>query len=265
MQINLPSYSMAYDDRGSGIPVLFVHGYPLNRRIWIPQLKGLSEHARILAMDMRGHGDSDPVSGEYDMDLLAGDLKDFLDSLGISQRVVLCGLSMGGYVTFAFARKYPDRLAGIILTATRATPDTEDGKFNRDKAAALAKKEGVSAIVRAMLPKLLAPGSYTDKPDLVKMLKEIMDKTSLDGVLGDLAAIKNRPDSVPTLSKISVPTLIIHGAEDQLIPVAEVELMAESIPNVQVVVIPGAGHLPNMEQPETFNHAIQGFLSGIKT
>ena len=118
MNVQVNGFSMAYTSAGSGLPVVFVHGYPLSRRIWEPQASGLSDAARVLAPDLRGHGESQPVPGPYSMDLLADDLNAFLDVLGSVRPVVLCGHSMGGYVAFAFWRKYAARLAGLILTST---------------------------------------------------------------------------------------------------------------------------------------------------
>jgi 3-oxoadipate enol-lactonase len=198
------------------------------------------------------------------MDLFADDLAAFLDALGVHQKIVLCGLSMGGYILFAFYRKYAARLAGLILTATRADADTPQARLARDQAAELASQQGVPAIVDSMLPKLLSPAAYQKRPELVVHAREIMSATSLEGILGDLVALKERPDSTPTLAKISIPTLLLPGSEDQIIPLSEAQAMHAAIPGAQLQVIPDAGHLTNLENPNAFNAAVRLFLNSIK-
>ena len=167
---------------------------------------------------------------------------------------------MGGYVAFEFCRQYPERVAGLILAATRAGADSAEVKDARDKAAGVAIAEGTVAIAEGMLPKLLAPGNYKAQPDLVDFVREMMQETSEDGVVGALTAMRDRPDSTPDLPALDVPVLILHGQEDQLIPLAEAEAMAAALPKAKLVVVPGAGHLPNLEQPEIFNDAVREFL-----
>ena len=259
--IKLHDFSMAYSENGEGQPLLFVHGYPLNRRMWQPQIDGLADMARVIAPDLRGHGDSQAVPGPYSMDLLADDLNALLDALHISQTVYLCGLSMGGYVAFAFYRRYAQRLAGLILAATRAAADSAQARASREQAAQTARQQGVAAIVEGMAAKMLSPQTVEQRPALAVQVKEIMLRTSLEGVLGDLEGMKERPDSTPTLSQITIPTLVIHGADDQIIPLAEAQAMQAAIPNARMEIIAGAGHLLNLEQAETFNAAVRGFVT----
>ncbi|OGO38621.1 MAG: hypothetical protein A2W35_09540 [Chloroflexi bacterium RBG_16_57_11] len=260
MQVTVNGFSMAYSDAGQGPPLLLVHGFPLNRQLWQPQLDGLSEVARVIAPDLRGHGDSQAIPGPYSMDLFADDLNLFLDALGIHEKIVLCGLSMGGYVVFAFYRKYPHRLRGLILTATRAAADTPEGRLARDQMTALAREKGVPAISESMLPKLLAPQAYPNRPDLVEQVRSITLGVSLEGVLGDLAALKDRPDSTPTLAQIDVPTLLLHGADDQIIPLSEAQAMQAGLRGSKLVVLPEAGHLLGLENANVFNEAVRHYL-----
>lgn len=262
MQVSINGYTMAYDEAGHGLPLLFVHGFPLNRQLWQPQLDGLSDIARVIAPDLRGHGDSAPAPGPYSMELFADDLNAFLDMLGIREKIVLCGLSMGGYVAFAFYRKYAHRLRGLILTATRAAADSPEARLARDQTAALAQVQGVAALVETMLPKMLSPATLQNRPEVVARAQAIMLRTSLQAVLGDLAAMKDRPDSTPTLAQIDVPTLILHGAEDQLVPPSEAETMRDGIRGARLVVVAGAGHLPGIENVKTFNQAVREHLGG---
>ncbi|RLB94644.1 MAG: hypothetical protein DRH76_09090, partial [Deltaproteobacteria bacterium] len=154
-----------------------------------------------------------------------------------------------------------ERVAGLILAATRAGADSADARNGRDKAAGTAIAEGVEPIAADMLPKLMAPGTYEKQPELVEFVRDMMLDTSADGVVGALAAMRDRPDSTANLENLDLPTLVIHGQADQLIPVAEAEVMATALPSADLVIIPEAGHLPNLEQPEIFNNAVREFLA----
>jgi len=264
MNIQIRGINIALEDRGAGLPLLFIHGYPLNRHIWDPQIEVLADAARVIAHDLRGHGDSSASTGPHSMELLADDCQALLEALGVTAPVVLCGLSMGGYVTFAFFRKYPEKVAGLILAATRAGEDSPEGKANRDKAAEMARQGGAGAIAESMLPKMLSPKSYVERPELVQRVSEIMQSTSLNGILGDLVGMKSRPDSTPTLRQIDRPTMILHGSDDQLIPLSEAKVMQKAIPLARLQIIPDAGHLLNMEQPQLFNAVVREFLGEIQ-
>jgi len=263
MRINLNKLALDYSDNGSGIPLLLIHGYPLSRALWEPQIAGLADAAHVLAPDLRGHGGSDPGPGPYSMSVLADDCREFLDALGITRPVVLGGLSMGGYVVLEFYRKYPQRIAGLILAATRAGADSPEAKASRDKAAMTAREKGVGAIVETMLPKILSQKSFQTRPELVTRVRKMMASTSLAGIVDDLAAMRDRTDSTAMLAHIDKPTLIMHGADDQLIPPAEAQAMGATIPDARLHILPEAGHLLNLEQPEAFNKAVRGFLSTV--
>lgn len=263
MQKMVNEFSLAYTSSGQGAPVVLIHGYPLSRQIWAPQAAALADAAHILAPDLRGHGDSQAVPGPYSMDLFAADIKAFLEALGVAEQIVLGGLSMGGYVAFAFLRKYPHLVKGLILTATRAAADSEQAKAGREQTALLAREKGVQAVVQGMLPKMFAPTTLEGNPGLVMQIKDVMESTSLDGVIGDLAAMKERPDSTPELSGISIPTLIVHGAQDAIVPLAEAQAMQQAIPAATLQVIEGAGHLPNLENPGAYNQALRQFLARL--
>jgi 3-oxoadipate enol-lactonase len=263
LKAQLPAFSMAYEDRGKGIPVLFIHGYPLNRKLWEPQLGELASTARILAPDLRGHGESGPGSGPHLMDLLAEDCFAFIESIGIKKPFVVCGLSMGGYVTMAMLRHDPKKIAGVILTATRAASDSPEVKANREKAIQTALSSGSAAITETMLPKLLAPMNLADRPDLVKQAQQIMLNISIKTIVNDLIGLKERIDSSSTLLQITQPALVIHGEDDQIVPLEEARAMQKIIPNSRFVIIPQAGHLVNLEQPSLFNAAIRNFLKDL--
>lgn len=263
MFINLRGYQFAYDDRGQGTIILFIHGYPLSRKLWLPQIEFLSRYFRTITLDLRGHGDTQEIPGSYSMEMLAEDCNKLLDSLGVDIPIILCGLSMGGYISMAFYRQFSARVSGLIWAATRANADTQETRKNRDKAIAMANQEGSRAIAESMLPQMFAPATYESHPSLVSNIRDMMEKTSVAGITGALNGIKNRLDSTPMLPFIKVPTLIIHGAEDQLIPVTVAQEMANSILGAQLSIIPGAGHLLNQEQPTLFNQAVYDFVLSL--
>jgi 3-oxoadipate enol-lactonase len=263
MRAQLPGLVLAYDGAGSGQTLLLLHGFPLSRRLWRPQLEYLTDAGRIIAPDLRGHGDSDAPEGPYSMDQLADDAVALLDSLGLTQPAVVAGLSLGGYVALALFRRHASRVAGLILAATKAGADSAEAKANREKSAALAREKGVEAIADAMLPKMFAPATYAANPGLVAEVRAMMAGTPLNGVVGDLLGMKDRPDSTDLLPQLTRPVLVIHGQEDQLIPPREAEATHAGLPNARLVLVPNAGHLLNLEQPETFNAEVRTFLHSL--
>lgn len=265
MRIQLQDTNIYVEDLGSGVPLLLIHGFPLNREMWRPQIETLSTTARVIALDLRGHGQSPPTEGPYSMDLLADDCAGVLEALKVDQPVVVCGLSMGGYVSLAFFRRRPEKVSGMILASTRAGADSVEAKINRDKAALLVENNGTQSVIDSMLPIIMAPQTYREKPELVSQVAGIMEKTSTSGMVSAFKGMKTRPDSTPTLGQIKVPTLIIHGADDQIVPLSDSEAMHTAISDSRLEVIPDAGHLPNLEQAQLFNRAVESFLSALSS
>jgi 3-oxoadipate enol-lactonase len=263
MKYQLDNGFLVYDQNGQGIPLLFIHGYPLSRKIWRPQLDGLAKLAAMVRVDLRGHGESYPFDGKYAMDLLAEDCYKLIQAIDIEPPIVVCGLSMGGYVTFALFRRYPQIFRGMILTSTRAAPDSLEGKASREAAIKNAREHGISAIADTMAVKLVSPFTRTTKKNLVSLIHEIMLETSINGVVGALQGMRDRDDSNPLLADIDCPVLIVHGADDQIIPFSEAEEICQRLRDARLVVVPQAGHLPNMEQPERFNQVVRDFLTSL--
>lgn len=259
----IDDFTMAYQDTCDQITVLLIHGFPFDSAMWELQLQDLPDVARLIAPDLRGHGRSDSVPGPYSMKLFSDDIAGLLDHLGVNAPVVVCGLSMGGYIALDFYRRYPERVAGLVLAATRAAADSDEGKAARDTAVAGVRAEGTGPLIAAMMPKLLTADTMENDDEIVEFVKEIMEGASVEGVIGALQAMRDRPDSTPTLADIDVPTLIIHGAEDALIPSAEAEAMNAAIPDSRLVIVPDAGHMPNLEQPDIFNDAMIDFLEEL--
>ncbi len=250
---------IAYRDEGTGDPLVLIHAFPLHSGMWEQQFRALASQRRIIAPDMRGFGGSAPGTGMESLDQSADDLAGLLDYLGL-ERVLLGGLSMGGYISFAFLRRYGSRVSGLILADTRPGPDGEEGRRAREINARLAEEQGIGALVTKMLPGLMAPGISAE---LRAGVQTMAQNNHPAGIAAALRAMAIRPDSTPQLASITVPTLIIVGAEDALTPPAEARAMHAAISGSRLIEIPGAGHLTNLEQPEAFNVAIRGFVTSL--
>jgi 3-oxoadipate enol-lactonase len=252
-----------YVQAGKGAPLLLTHGYPLDHTLWQPQVDGLADVARVIAPDLRGFGQSDAPEGVYTMEAHADDLRALVDLLQI-ERAVLCGLSMGGYIALAFWRKYAERVRGLILVDTRAGADAPVARQARLDMIEQVKQHGSTPAAEAMLPRLLADSTRQSRPDLVESVHAMMLRQRPNGIIGAQLGMAERPDSTPTLPTITVPTLVVFGAEDAITP-AETEgrSLAETVPGAKLVVIPNAGHLSNLEQPAAFNAAVREFLSTL--
>ena len=258
MKAQVNGITIAYNDQGTGLPIVFLHAFPLNRTMWAAQENALSSQFRIVTIDLRGHGESDAPLWHYTLDQSADDVRALLDHLAI-QQALFVGLSMGGYILFAFYRMFADRVKGLILADTRAQADTTEGKQGRFQMAQTAYKKGPSAIADLMLPKLLSPMRIQTEPGLVRQVRAMIEGNQISGIAGDLMAMAERPDSVPLLSRITCPTQLIVGELDQATPPSDSKLMAEQIPHASLAIIPNAAHLSNLEQPEAFNQIVATF------
>jgi 3-oxoadipate enol-lactonase len=259
-QIN--GITLAYSDRGTGLPLVFLHAFPLNRTMWAQQEDALASEFRIITVDLRGHGESDAPLWRYTLDQSADDVHALLNHLAI-QQALFVGLSMGGYILFAFYRKYAARVKGMILADTRAQADTEEGKQGRFQMAQTAYNKGPSTIADIMIPKLLSPTTIQARPEIVQNVRRMIEGNQISGIAGDLMAMAERPDSIPLLSHITCPTQIIVGELDQATPPSDARLMADHIPNARLAIISGAAHLANIEQPEAFNQIVGAFASEL--
>jgi pimeloyl-ACP methyl ester carboxylesterase len=243
--------------------VLFIHGFPLDRSIWQHQAAELEGWRRILP-DLRGMGRSAAPDSGYSMATYADDLAAVLDALAV-ERAVLCGLSMGGYIAFECLRRWRNRVTGLVLMDTRAEADSPEGKAGREAMIALARSEGAEAVAAAMLPRLLRPGIHQERPGLPEEVLGMMARTPVAGVIGALEAMRDRPDSRPLLPGLAdLATLVLVGEEDVLTPPSVGRAMAEAIPGASFQLVPGAGHLPTLEQPETTTGLLRAFLEGIR-
>jgi 3-oxoadipate enol-lactonase len=255
--------NLAVEVHGEGPALLFIHGYPLDRTIWGDQISALEGFRRI-APDLRGMGQSDAPDLGYSMAIYAADLAALLDALGVDE-AILCGHSMGGYIAFEFLRTWRARVRGLILVDTRADADSPESRRARDGAAATARERGAGAIADSMLPKMLAPATLTDRPDVAKQVRGLMAATPVAGMVGALAAMRDRAGSESLLPLLGqIPTLVVVGQADGLTPPDQARAMAELIPGSRLAIIPGAGHLPSVEQPGATTEILREFLGSIR-
>lgn len=263
LRLTVNGVNLAVEVRGEGPAILFVHGYPLDRTLWQHQLGSLMGFRRI-APDLRGLGLSDAPDLGYSMATYADDLAALLDALHVDQ-VVLCGLSMGGYIAFEFARRYRARLRGLVLMATRAGADTAEVRKARESAMQLARERGATAIATQMLPQLFAPGASETMPQVVERVRQMMEAAPVKGIVGALSAMRDRIDSTPTLPTLEgIPTLVVVGQQDHSSPPAVAKAIVDGIPGAMLSIVPGAGHLPPVEQPLATTRVLTEFLQSLR-
>lgn len=254
-----------YVDTGGDAPaVVLLHAFPFNSNMWEPQVEALSDRFRLILPDLRGFGGSDAPedASAYGMDEFADDVAAVLADAG-ADKVVLGGLSMGGYAAFAFLRKYRDKVSALVLADTRAEADPPEGVEKRTKQQGMVRDEGTANLIEALSGALLGEPSLQKKPDVVEKVRELMAENPPAGFIGALEAMKKRPDSSDELTKIDVPTLVIVGENDGVTPPDAARKIHEHVGGSRLVVIPEAGHLSNLEAPEAFNGAVAEFLGGL--
>ncbi len=264
MEIEINGIRMHYEEAGVGPAVVLIHAFPLAGTMWRQQVAALAPHFRVIVPDLRGFGASDAPPGPYLMDTQADDLAALLTHLGLS-RAAIVGLSMGGYIAFALWRRHHAALAALVLADTRAGADSEAGRATRETNAQLVEAEGVVALADKLIPGLVAPGASTT---LREELQALICANRPHAIAGALRGMALRPDVTADLARINVPTLVIVGTEDALTPPPEAEAIQRRVHGSTLVLIEHAGHLSNLEQPETFNQALLNFLGpalGVQT
>ena len=247
--------------RGAGTLVL-IHGFPLNPAMWEPQLVLAERGWRIIVPELRGFGSASEAKGDppaTSIDDYAGDTIDLLDNLHVKDAVI-CGLSMGGYTALAMFRHAATYFRAMVLADTRSEGDSPEAVTNRKNMQQLVRDKGPGAVADALVPKLLCEATLKGKPDVVARLRKQITESSVDAIVGALTALMTRADSTPLLPTIRIPVQIIVGDQDALTPPALSEQMHKDISGSALAVIPGAGHMSNMEQPAAFNEVLGGFL-----
>lgn len=252
---------LSYTERGSGTPLVLLHGFPLDSRVWRGQVEELSSRCRVITPDLRGFGRS-PSDAPFTLESQAEDVRALLATIK-ALPCVLGGLSMGGYITLAFARKYLADLRGVMLVDTKAEPDTEEGKQGRMKMVELARSKGSPAVAEQMMPKMLNPETGTSRPQVQRELREIMEACPAKTIEHALLAMRDRPDSTDVLATIAVPSLVIVGEADAITPPPVAEAMVKRLPKGKLAIIRGAGHMAPMEQAGQVNRVMREFMDEV--
>jgi pimeloyl-ACP methyl ester carboxylesterase len=264
---HLGSRTIAYLDSVPGghdlRTIVLLHAFPLGAGMWEPQIRSIPKGWRLITPDLRGFGGStDPDAGAPLMDDYAADVMGLLGELGIA-RAVVGGCSMGGYATFALLKRVPDLVTGLVLADTRLGADSREGRANRRGMLAVVDREGPSGVARDMLPKLLGQTTRETDPTVESTVRRLIKQQSPDGIRRAIQRMMDRVDASSIVSGVTVPALVIVGEEDALTPVDESRRIAAAIPGSRLEIIPGAGHLPNLEQPARFNAVLTDFLDGM--
>jgi len=262
MQKKVGGIAVHDDGLRGGLPVIFIHGFPFNHTFWKFQIQALAKTYRVISYDVRGHGQSDVGDGQYTFELFVDDLIRVMDYLKI-QRGVLCGLSMGGYIALRAVERHADRFSGLVLCDTKTQMDDNRVKIKRATMIRAVKENGVEVFAKEFVKTLLSRKNLATKPSLVQFVLNLIQGNSALGISGTLLALAGRTDTTASLTKMTLPALILVGEEDRLTPPSDSELMLKALPNAVMHLIPHAGHLPNLENPVTFNKTLQGFLKKI--
>jgi len=247
---------LPHDDLGAGPALLLLHAFPLDARMWAPQRDALGAVRRVITPDLAGFGRARGLAPRATLDAHADDLARLLDALELP-RVTLLGLSMGGYIALAFAQRHRDRLLGLVLADTRATPDTAEAKAGRGASIAKVEAEGVASLAQTLLPRLLA-GTAPD--EVRERVLAIASEQPPAAVIAALEAMRDREDRTPVLASLDIPALVIVGEADALTPPAEAEQLQRALPRGSLAVLDGAGHLSNLEAEEAFNAVLLAWL-----
>jgi len=241
---------VAYERRGTGTPLVLLHGYPLDHHIWDEITPLLENTFELIMPDLRGFGASSTVDSAYRMEDFASDIAALLDRLEI-QKTAIAGHSMGGYIALAFTRLYPERVSGLGLVASQVFADPPDRREGRYKSAAEVADKGIASVVETMTPK------FTSDPRLQRYTRESMERQQPAAYIGALRAMAERLDSSTLLDSLNIPVVIVHGDADALVPIDRAREVKSAHPNIHMVEIPGAGHMPMMEEKEKTAEALK--------
>jgi 3-oxoadipate enol-lactonase len=264
MRIAINDITVSYSDEGKNGDrvIVFIHGFPFNKSMWIKQIKALEDNYRVITYDIRGHGNSDAGKGDFSIMLFVKDLLSLMDALKI-KKTILCGLSMGGYIALKAIQNYPGRFDAIILSDTNCIADTSEVKEKRMKAVESIRKDGVEKYAEESIKNLFAKESFTTREKDIAAVREMIVKTSEQSLCNTLLALSIREETCSKLAEIKVPVLIMTGSEDKITPPAAAQFMHEKIIDSSLHIIDHAGHLSNMENPGEFNARIKKFIASV--
>lgn len=252
---------LSVDDVGTGPPVLLLHPFPLNRLFWRPMVRTVAGTLRTIAPDLRGFGDS-PARAPFSVEAYAADVAALLDGLATGP-VVVVGVSMGGYVAFELWRRRPDLCRGMVFAHTRAEADGQAQADARRATLALVREQGAAALVPRMFEGMLGRTTHETRPAIAEEVRTAMEQAPRQGTIGALAAMLARPDSMHTLPTISVPSVVVSGAEDVLTPPSLQDAIASGIRGARRIVLPRVGHLGPIEDPARFAGVVRAFAEPL--
>ncbi|MFO7905407.1 MAG: alpha/beta fold hydrolase [Planctomycetota bacterium] len=259
--VSIGEVELSVAQQGSGRPLLLVHGFPLDHQMWDGQINELCQEFQVIAPDLRGFGQSEcGRSTEVEMARYADDLACLLEKLAIDEPVILCGLSMGGYIAFEFWRRHRSRLSHLILCDTRAVPDTPEVAAGRLETAERVLREGPEFLVEGMVPKLFSRETQRHNHALIEATADVIKSSRPEGVAAALRGLARREDATPWLSEIELPTLVLCGQEDAVSSVAEMRGIADAIPDAEYAVVPDCGHMAPAEAPRRVSDVVRTFL-----
>lgn len=260
IQANGINVSYVEEGVSTGVPLIFIHGFPFNKEMWSAQLTALSDSHRCIAYDVRGHGNSEAGAAQFSIPQFADDLFSFLDALKIDKAIIV-GLSMGGYIALHAIKENPARIAGLLLCDTQCASDTQEGRDKRKKTIAFIQKNGLEVYTEESLKNLFAPASFQSKKEVVQFIRNTILKTRPESICLTLQALADRAETCSLLGQINVPVLILVGKEDKITSPEVAEKMHGLINKSELKIIDNAGHLSNLENPEAFNEQAKSFLS----
>ena len=261
---NVNGFNLSYDDVGEGtLPIVFLHGFPFDKTMWKEQLDFLKTTHRVIACDIRGFGKSTDEETSLSMDLFANDLILFIDKLRL-EKVIICGLSMGGYIALNAIQRFPSRFEALILSDTQCIADSYEVKAKRYKTIEEIKEYGVTNFNEGFIKNVFHEDSITHKPELVEQLRTVVFSNSQHIITQGLTALAERTETCSILDKITIPTLIICGREDIITPLNESKFMNKNIKGSVLHVISNAGHVSNLEEPSKFNKLLRDFLTDLE-
>ncbi len=268
MKANINNILHRYIDIGipTSTPVIFIHGFPFSHKMWTftnGQTELLAGMNRVIAYDVRGHGESEVGSGHYSIEFFVDDLIGLMDHLAI-HKAILCGLSMGGYIALRAVERHPDRIMGLVLCDTKSESDGNEAKIKRAAAIRNIQINGIKAYAADYVKNVFAPESLEKKQDAVKLIQSIIERTAPAALFGTLLALASRTDTTACLPSIQCPTLILVGEKDTVTPPSAAQSLKENIRDSELQIIPHAAHMSNLENPEVFNKHLVEFVSKIK-
>lgn len=262
-KINVAGSEMSYEDsQKQTLPIIFIHGFPFSKKSWEPQFDFLKETHRVITYDLPGFGDSTTTTKETSIAFFADNLIQFMDALKI-EKAIVCGLSMGGYILLNAVERYQSRFEALILSDTQCIADTEEGVKKRFDTIKDIEAKGLEAFSVGFLKKAFAKQTQETNKELIQTIKHVIVSNPQSAVISALKALAARKETCSGLDKITIPTLIICGEEDELTPLEQSEKLFDDIQSAEIHIIPNAGHLSNLEQADIFNDHLHNFVSDI--